>query len=248
MEVHAHTHTSRKKWTHYFWEFFMLFLAVTLGFFVENQREHFIEKKREKKYIASIVEDLKSDTAWANKFFVEQNLSIIYYDSAMLLLQLAERNEAEQQRLYYMVRMGIRLSNANLVNENAYEQMKNSGNLRLLHSQKIADSISRYYFNLKEIDNLTALMTLRQQAVTEYEAKIFDGFTYQQMVDSRTFEIKPPAGNPVLATKDRLVINEFVVRSHYLKSLMVYTLNFAIKLKSDASRLIQFLKKEYHLK
>jgi len=27
MEVHAHTHTPRKKWTHYFWEFFMLFLA-----------------------------------------------------------------------------------------------------------------------------------------------------------------------------------------------------------------------------
>jgi len=23
MEVHAHTHTARKKWTHYFWEFLM---------------------------------------------------------------------------------------------------------------------------------------------------------------------------------------------------------------------------------
>jgi hypothetical protein len=45
MEVHHHphlasgeTHTAdpdrhrgRKKWTHYFWEFLMLFLAVTLG-------------------------------------------------------------------------------------------------------------------------------------------------------------------------------------------------------------------------
>jgi len=50
MEVHAHSHTSRKKWTHYFWEFFMLFLAVTLGFLVENQREHYIEHKREKEY------------------------------------------------------------------------------------------------------------------------------------------------------------------------------------------------------
>ena len=51
MEVHAHTHTARKKWTHYFWEFFMLFLAVLLGFFVENQREHYIEHKREVEYI-----------------------------------------------------------------------------------------------------------------------------------------------------------------------------------------------------
>ncbi len=41
MEVHAHTHTARKKWTHYFWEFLMLFLAVFCGFLAENQREHF---------------------------------------------------------------------------------------------------------------------------------------------------------------------------------------------------------------
>jgi len=43
MEVHAHTHTARKKWTHYFWEFLMLFLAVFCGFLAENQREHMIE-------------------------------------------------------------------------------------------------------------------------------------------------------------------------------------------------------------
>ena len=34
MEVHAHPHTPRKKWTHYFWEFLMLFRAVfNLGFY-----------------------------------------------------------------------------------------------------------------------------------------------------------------------------------------------------------------------
>ena len=57
MEVHAHTHTERKKWTHYFWEFFMLFLAVTLGFLVENQREHYVEHRREKQYMQSMVEE-----------------------------------------------------------------------------------------------------------------------------------------------------------------------------------------------
>jgi len=28
MEVHHHSHTTRCKWTHYFWEFLMLFLSV----------------------------------------------------------------------------------------------------------------------------------------------------------------------------------------------------------------------------
>ena len=41
----------------------MLFLAVTLGFFVENQREHYIEHKRGEQYLKSFVEDLKTDTA-----------------------------------------------------------------------------------------------------------------------------------------------------------------------------------------
>src|SRR5258705_12566676 len=66
MEVHAHTHTERKKWTHYFWEFFMLFLAVTLGFFVENQREHYIEKKRAAEDASDLLFDLARDTSRLN--------------------------------------------------------------------------------------------------------------------------------------------------------------------------------------
>ena len=62
MEVHQHTHTPRKKWTHYFWEFLMLFLAVFCGFLAENQREHYIEGKREKKYIQNLLHDLARDT------------------------------------------------------------------------------------------------------------------------------------------------------------------------------------------
>src|SRR6187399_715301 len=69
MEVHHHahlasgeTHTERKKWTHYLWEFLMLFFAVFCGFLAENQREHYIEHQREKQYMITMLEDLKSDT------------------------------------------------------------------------------------------------------------------------------------------------------------------------------------------
>ena len=55
MEVHAHTHTSRKKWTHYFWEFLMLFLAVFCGFLAENFREHQIEDKRTIRYAKQFI-------------------------------------------------------------------------------------------------------------------------------------------------------------------------------------------------
>jgi hypothetical protein len=51
MEVHHHTSHAGKKWTHYLWEFLMLFLAVSAGFFVENMREHIAENKRERQFI-----------------------------------------------------------------------------------------------------------------------------------------------------------------------------------------------------
>ena len=46
MEVHGHAQmpaSREKKWTHYFWELLMLFLAVFCGFLVELQFEHYIE-------------------------------------------------------------------------------------------------------------------------------------------------------------------------------------------------------------
>lgn len=43
MEVHHHAHHNGKKnWKSYFWEFLMLFLAVTLSFFnIGQKRTHF---------------------------------------------------------------------------------------------------------------------------------------------------------------------------------------------------------------
>ena len=60
MEVH-HPHHAPKHWKSYLSEFFMLFMAVTLGFFVENYREHFIERKKKKEFLGLIVKDIQMD-------------------------------------------------------------------------------------------------------------------------------------------------------------------------------------------
>ena len=67
MEVHTHTHTPRKKWTHYFWEFLMLFLAVFCGFLAEYQLEHKIERDRAKELAVSFYNELKADSAAIQK-------------------------------------------------------------------------------------------------------------------------------------------------------------------------------------
>src|SRR5215471_1962360 len=68
MEVHAHElhKAPGHGWKHYIFEFLMLFLAVFCGFLAENQREHMVERKKEKEYLSSLVGDLKYDTSQFN--------------------------------------------------------------------------------------------------------------------------------------------------------------------------------------
>jgi hypothetical protein len=242
MEVHSHTHTERKKWTHYLWEFLMLFLAVFCGFLAENQREHYMERKKEKEYVRSIIEDLKSDTAWLNEYLKDQRYSINAFDSVTLLLSQNNRNELGQQRLYLLARVALRYSDFPRINDYAYDQMKSSGNLRLIHKQNIADSISKYYFQLKEITLIGSQLLLRHYGVIEYEGKIFDGNIFQKMTDKETFVFSPPPGNPPLITEDKKIINEFIVRVHYIISIMLFSKNFTNGQITQATHLIQFLK------
>src|ERR1043165_759546 len=63
MEVHHSSHVDHnKKWKDYLYEFVMLFLAVTAGFFVENQREHYIENRRAAQFSKQLLSDLRLDS------------------------------------------------------------------------------------------------------------------------------------------------------------------------------------------
>jgi hypothetical protein len=254
MEVHHHPHTSdpdshrgRKKWTHYFFEFLMLFLAVFAGFLAENWREHIVERKREKEYIRSMIEDLKTDMSYFAGELVGRKQNRLRTDSLIDLLSQKSRTEFEQQRMYYLARYCIAGVHLPQFHDRTYDQMKSSGNLRLIHEKNIADSISDYYFNAKEIQvNINQTMD-RILSVIEFEGKVFDGMVFQQILDKDSFISKQPAGNPTLITDDKKIINELIVRFHYLISISAYTEIYFRKMNEQAVNLISFLQKEYHL-
>ena len=255
MEVHHHSHTSdpdshrgRKKWTHYFFEFLMLFLAVFAGFLAENWREHIVERKREKEYIRSMIEDLNRDTTELSLDNSIRKEAVLMYDSVITLLNKKNRTQFEQQRIYYLARMGLRLSPFPKLNDRTYEQMKSSGNLRLIHENEISDKITHYYFNIKEFLLNTDQTLLRLQSLIEIQGKVFDGAIFQQMINIKNFEINQPEGYPALVTEDKQTLNELSVRIHYVLSILLYSQNFITELGNEASQLIEALKEEYHLK
>ena len=101
MEVHhPHSHHGPKKWKEHFLEFFMLFLAVTLGFFAENQREHYVERHRELQYMESMVEDLKNDTIEFNKQLRGATYAILKLDTALKIFYNDKWDDSTIKKLY----------------------------------------------------------------------------------------------------------------------------------------------------
>jgi hypothetical protein len=145
MEVHSHTHTERKKFTHYLWEFLMLFLAVFCGFLAENIREHSMEHSRAKEFAALMYEDLKKDTAFFRQN--SQQLTMIkgHQDSLGLMLK-KDINEVSN---YDLIKQWINsLWALNFTPQQAtYEQMKNSGSLRYIKNIKLINVMQEYYNN-----------------------------------------------------------------------------------------------------
>src|SRR4026208_1004386 len=138
MEVHHHSHTSRKKWTHYFWEFLMLFLAVFCGFLAENQREHYVEHEREKKYIRSLASDLTVDIARLNNIVQQREHRAMMLDSFVLLLNKADAASFTRY-LYYFNSFATRSHAYRFTSvDGTMQQLKNAGNLRLIRKTAVS--------------------------------------------------------------------------------------------------------------
>src|ERR1039457_4103201 len=92
METHAyHLHSvpGKKIW-HYFFEFIMLFFAVFCGFLAENWREELREHRREKEFVRSIVDDVKSDNLQSDRTLKQLQRLNKGIDSVLIALSSPE--------------------------------------------------------------------------------------------------------------------------------------------------------------
>ena len=253
MEVHHHAHTSRKKWTHYFWEFFMLFLAVTLGFFVENQREHFIEHKREKKLIADMLEDLRRDSTYLslciNRFIPNHSRLL---DSAIMLLE-QPRNEKDRET--YQAYLTATEWNYNYIpTERTLSQLRSYGH-RLIRNAVVADVLSELEILNKVYYDINDHVHSLQNDIDE-SAYVFADLA----VVSNLFITEYPYPNDVSLNLADIPPGAMVNKLHpdmkqFISKLKKYSYYISTSLKSDYMRIIKsqrftinILKKEYHLK
>jgi len=256
MEVHAHTHTARKKWTHYLWEFLMLFFAVFCGFLAEYQLEHIIEHQREKKYIKSMLHDLSRDTTAMTSHAVFQRRAVIYADSLVRLLNGTDP-ASFSSNIYYYSRI-LSIFNPFFYSTATINQLKSSGSLRLISKSSIADSVLNYYDIYAQ--RIQAVESNIEKEVLDFRGAmggVINAEVVRSMIDtSKLILIAPtqanfigrPQSNPLLFSNDRRNINQLCTYANFLLTLYQFQLTNLKAQKGRAEALMQMLEKEYHLK
>jgi hypothetical protein len=247
MEVHHHAHHEhgKKNWKSYVWEFVMLFLAVFCGFLAEYYLEHVIEHQREKQYIQSLVADLKSDQEVITQHILQVNTGLIMMDSLIGILNTPSQITANTGELYFLARLAPRL-NPLSTNNRTFEQLKNSGNFRLIRNLEVSNKIMTYY---EKFPLIRMLESVSETEFTEYKkaaAKIFDPTVFLAM-EGNDDEIRRTNENPPLRSTDKGSLQELSAFSVYMHGTKKGILANSRSLKKAGADLIDYLEKGYHL-
>ncbi len=245
MDIHQHTHTPRKKWTHYFWEFLMLFLAVFCGFLAEYQLEHKIEKNRESQFINSLLNDIKADTARLNNLIINRTARESRLDSLQLLLN-SPSPENYTKEIYFFAVTAARTNTIRFIpNDGTMQQLKNSGGMRLIRKRNVADSIAKYDVTIRFLARQGELEETLINDYREHASNIFDARIFDRMLDSNNNVTRLATENAQLLAFTQKELQHWNYRMYSMKALNKAIRRDAKTFLQQASDLLTTLGKEY---
>ena len=258
MEVHHHPHTARKKWTHYFWEFLMLFLAVFCGFLAEYKLEHTIEHQREKQYMATMLEDLKSDTSLLNyavDYWDTINNSI---DSVADAVQLP-LTPTGLFKAYRHLNNALNYYSFSF-NDRTVAQLKNSGGFRLIREKNVANKIILFdQFNNDAILNIAGQHNFFYETVVQLRNKVFVQEIINEVYKRHQYNLPPLSANiwiDSMINKNSIRLpaeTQLALMFEFKNALLAYRLDYTnmkwgyANLKTKMDELIAIIQKKYHL-
>jgi hypothetical protein len=218
-------------------------------------REHFIEIKKEKQYVSSLLRDLETDTMrlcnLRNRFDTANRMA----DTLIRLLKSNERN-LESCKIYNLARTIPFYYGAIESKDQTFQQLKSSGNLRLIHNTKIVDDIGLYYQQYNALNNggPGQMLFENRHDVYLFAHELFDMLAFDKMFSSTPDNLIRQFHNldsceekPTLLTNDPMVINRICGRYFYLRMSARILMNWIPGMLERANSLLANIKKEYHL-
>ena len=264
MEVHHHAHDSaaphhKKNWKSYFWEFLMLFLAVFCGFLAEYQLEHKIEHDREKQFMITMAEDLKSDTARLNRLIKLRKSRIRKLDTLFHIIASDEyiTNGRKVYELYEFPYWDILRF---FPSDRTMQQLKNGGNLRLIRKRNVSDALIKYDVIVRNYKEYEPLQEELATQVNPHLEKLLDPIIIEKA--KRAYADKVLAADTIISgvrymeLPDTITISKlaeadkkiFLKQINQVKTLYIAAMRDNMLERNQAEETLELVIKEYRIK
>jgi len=244
MEVHHVKHEENHRYSIkiFLYEFLIIFLAVTVSFFVENIREKYIDHHKELQYANSLVNDIKIDTVQLNSVITRTKNQLKGIDS---LLQVLEKPKTDKHVNFIYHYSILYLSSAEFFTntDRTITQLKNAGGLRLIQNKAVSDSIITYDGSVQDGKVNSDYCLKLFYDLSKLQKGMLD-LKYLRLKDYRN--LKNESGLKLLTSDDRTVDIFYNEVLYYASALNNYRIKL-IKLKKQSTNLLETLKAEYDI-
>jgi hypothetical protein len=251
-----HNVMHKKNWKEYLLEFFMIFFAVTLGFFAESYQEHISDQNKEKEYMQGLLKDMRNDSMalkTTTALVTEQDNGL---DSLIWALRqpLSVKENLEDVYVLYL-KYGDVYQHVSF-SEGSIAQMINSGGLRIIRHGDIVKLVNEYQGKKllvrKDEDDMRRFEgeTERGQANHIFDFTTFSKF--DRFIDT-TQEDVPVDTLVKLADEDKIYLisdNPVLIASfrNNLKSYKAFNVDYLFYIQETIdinTKMIQRIKEEY---
>lgn len=188
MEVHHHSHRG-KKWHEYLTEFFMIFLAISLGFMAESYLAYSKERQLEHEFLVALVVDLKTDTANINHSF-EQSRALEENTNTLTQLVYADLSNLPAQIKLYECSKSMMAKTFDVpFAQGTMNQLKHDGGLSLIRNRDILHAIKEYDNHTEIIKHQFEGVSQRYTELIAAEKTLFFHKAWIQKSNSRQLDI-----------------------------------------------------------
>ena len=226
----------------------MLFLAVSAGFLAENIRENRGDNAKEHAYMTSFYNDLKSDTAGYNHTIVVLHRKIPFYDSALkFLTSPGDFNYNFPFRFYIKTNSDVSF----MPIEPTFQQLRNSGNLRLITNNLVLDSCQIYEGIVSgDYQGQVNYVIEFNKRLLQMQEKLFEYSNLNKFLNDKISSSVSEDGSIysiLLISKDNDKMQE--LRNLFIgtKAAEIFYISHLEFIKQKAINLMVFISKEYKL-
>ncbi len=225
-------------------EIILVVIGILIALGLNNWKDNKATANIEYGYMQNLKEDLNIDIELYNDY-LEKNAEI-FKIIELMVFQLSQDNfQSTSDESAFNSRIMTTKWNRVRPVERTFEQMKSSGQLKIISKQIVSDNISDYYNSIFELETYNEALLLWLENYIKLMGKVYNGQVLLEILKTKN---KVSTENSAIITEDRETINELITSAQYIYGAISLSEKLVINRKEKAKNLIQEIDKNYNKK